>query len=433
MPQLLRALEAIHDPRSSNDLRHEATAFLERAKLSPQAFRRGFDLAVSPSPAAAAKNAPAQTAQDTVVRHFGLSMMLYYLKYVFEPDGGGGGGGTAVSAEELPRYAFELARSLRSEDPAFVRNKVAQIWTDVAKRVWGSGGWMNMDAELVALWALSAPHRAFVLAVLEGLSDDIFIHEDHVAGLRADLGSALTRICVTDDFIAAHHPKEGHDQLNELRCGNEGWLRRLCDYLKECLDQSASQHGQLASEAVRVLNVLQSLCCWLPLKSLISVSCVQSIAYALAVGNTQIRLVRWRALADLLTDRRRPPTRSAPYSCGPTSIRQTWRTSSRLCTRTKACNCCMRRTSGQAKLRRTRTRSTRLSRNWQRFVRRLVAPVLTTAAPYVSRDVGRGKPQDSSSIRKHEILLQVLPTRHQASQPPRFPPAAAGVAANVAK
>ena len=370
MPELLRALEAIHDPRSSNNLRHEATAFLERAKLSPQAFRRGFGLAVNPNPtAAAAKNAPAPTAQDTVVRHFGLSMMLYYLKYVFEPDGGGDGG-AAVSAEELPRYAFELARSLRGEDPAFVRNKVAQIWADVAKRVWGGGGWMAMDAELVALWALSAPHRAFVLAVLESLSDDIFNHEDHVAGLRADLGSALTRICVTEEFIAAHHPREGHDPLNGLRCGHEGWLRRLGEYMKDCVDQSSSQHGQLVSEAVRVLNVLQSLCCWLPLKSLISVSCVQSIAYALAVGNTQIRLVRWRALADVLTDGRQLRTRSAPYSCGPTSIRRTWRTLLRRCTRTKACNYCTRRTPGQAKLRQTRTRSTRLSRSYQRCVRR---------------------------------------------------------------
>jgi exportin-5 len=366
MPQLLRALGAIYDPRSSNELRHEATAFLERAKLSPHAFRRGFNLAVNPNPTTDAKN---PTAQDTVVRHFGLSMMLYYLKYVFEPDGGNGGDtAAAVSAEELPRYALELARSLRGGDPAFVRNKVAQIWTDVAKRVWGAGGWMDMDAQLVAVWGLSAPHRAFVLSVLEGLSDDIFNHEDHVAGLRVDLGSALTRICVSEDFLAAAQTREGHDPLNELRCGREGWLQRLCDYLKDCLDQSSSQHGQLVTEAVRVLNVLQSLCCWLPLKSLISVSCVQSIAYALAVGNTQIRLVRWRVVTDSLTDHRRPPMRFVRYSCGPTSIHRTWRTSSRRCTRMKACSCCMRRTSGRARQRQTRTTSIRLSKSSQRCV-----------------------------------------------------------------
>jgi exportin-5 len=321
MPQLLRALEAIHDPRSSNELRHEATAFLERAKLSPQAFRRGFKLAVNPSPTGGSANAEgaaagAAAARDTVVRHFGLSMMTYYLKYVFEPDdydddmvaNGLMDPREVLSSETLPEYTMQLTQSLRAEDPPFVRNKVAQIWTDVAKRVWGGQAWRNMDEQLVGLWSLSAAHRMFVLTVLETLSDDIFNHEDHVAGLRSDLGSLFTRICVTEDFYAEYYPRDRVDPSNELRYGHEGWLLRLCDYLKVCLDQSSSQDDQAVSAAVRVLNVLQSFCCWLPLKSLISASCVRSIAYALAVGNTQIRLVRSGPLYWARSDRSQAAT-----------------------------------------------------------------------------------------------------------------------------
>jgi exportin-5 len=373
MPQLLAALEAIHDPRSSNALRHEATSFLERAKLSPEAFRRGFNLAANPSPTgggASGTKSAAAAAQDTVVRHFGLSMMLYYLKYVFKPDDEGGGGG-GLPPGALPNYVVMLAQGLRDEDPPFVRNKAAQIWTELAKRVWGGGRWLHMDEQLTSVWRTSVAHQMFAYAVLESLSDDIFNHEDHVAGLRADLGSALSRICITEDFFLAHYPQDGRDQLARLRFEGEGWLQRLCDVLKILVDpksSSAPADDPVAQAAVKNINVLQSLCCWLPLKCMITASTVQRITYALAHGNTQIRLVRRGVVFACLTDHRRLQMRFAPYFRGPTSTTQAWRSSSSRCSRTNACNCCTMRISGRAKPQRTRMKSTRSSKSYQRCV-----------------------------------------------------------------
>jgi exportin-5 len=276
VPQIIQALEAIHNPRSTNELRQSATSFLEEAKQSPHALAHGFALAVDP-------------ARATIVRHFGLSMMAFHLKYVYS------GGGEDI----LRDYVLRLTSSIQESDPPFLRNKFAQIWTEVAKRIWGVG-WMDMDEQLVRLWdSESFVHSEFVLVVLETLSDDIFNQDDYVAGLRQDLGTNLSRVFLTEDVIELSAKSE--EDLS-LRWGNEGWMLRLVRFLKMCLDRK-NERQIIHSCALRTLAVLNSVCTWIIPKSLVSSSCVEGLSYSLVTGDTQIRVVSRSSLFALfLTD-----------------------------------------------------------------------------------------------------------------------------------
>jgi exportin-5 len=269
LPQIIEALEAIYNPRSTNELRQSASLFLEQAKQSEGALAHGFSLA-------------SDSSKDGILRHFGLSMMIFNLKYVYH-------GG---NEDTLRQYVLHLAQGLNAQDPPFLRNKTAQIWSEVAKRIWGRH-WMDMDEQLAKLWEMSFIHQELVLTILETLSEDVFNQEDYAAGLRQDLGSALGRICVTAAVVEEQHRQS--DNFSQLRYGQDGWVQRLGDYLKWCLDNIEQQGDQIQPCIIKTLTTLGSICSWITLKALQSNSqchpCVEHVCYALVVGNTSIRTV----------------------------------------------------------------------------------------------------------------------------------------------
>jgi exportin-5 len=152
---------------------------------------------------------------------------------------------------------------------------------------------MDMDEQLAKLWEMSFIHQELVLTILETLSEDVFNQEDYAAGLRQDLGSALARICVTAAVVEEQDRLS--DAFSQLRYGQDGWVQRLGDYLKWCLDNLEQQGDQIQSCIIKTLTTLGSICSWITLKALQSNSqchpCVEHVCYALVVGNTSIRTV----------------------------------------------------------------------------------------------------------------------------------------------
>lgn len=169
MADIIQALEVSHSPASSNALRQEALQYLESKKQDGLAARNGFLLA-------------SNISHSPLVRHFGLSLLDHVLLHT----------GFALSSTqilELKEMVIQLAQTIRPEDPAYYRNKVAQLWAEVAKRSWGID-WNSMDQDLFNLWNGTALHKEFVLTVLETLSEDIFYREDTASSLR---GTDLNR------------------------------------------------------------------------------------------------------------------------------------------------------------------------------------------------------------------------------------------------
>src|SRR5215472_9048340 len=173
LSEVLAALKIVHDPSSSNSARQEASFRLDDAKRAPQAPAQGFEIA-------------SNTSNDDTLRHFGLSMVEYYIKYVWD--------GRSDAEIVLRDYVIQLARNIRPQDPPYIRNKVAQLWTELAKRSWADQ-WMNMDELLVQIFPMSITHQLLVLTILETLVEQVSNREDPAAGVRCgDLGTACTEI-----------------------------------------------------------------------------------------------------------------------------------------------------------------------------------------------------------------------------------------------
>ncbi|KAF2728249.1 ARM repeat-containing protein [Polyplosphaeria fusca] len=261
LSQVLHALQAIYDPASSNDTRRHASEYLEQAKQHPEAPSYGHALALN-------RDQPAQ------LRHYGLSMLEYAIKYKWDDF-------TLDQGAIIRKYVLDLTQNVVEEDPVYLRNKIAQLWTEIAKRSWADD-WLDMDQQLCELWHLSVPHLDLVLYILETLSEEIFNREDPTAGLRgSDLGRAMVEIFTPVAVLAEHLPSR--DKGPDVRHGEEGWLKRLCNNLDWCLTQDVQNQDRIRSSAVRTMNALRASMSWVMPKAIVQVQVVEACCKALAV------------------------------------------------------------------------------------------------------------------------------------------------------
>ncbi|KAJ5192543.1 hypothetical protein N7449_008685 [Penicillium cf. viridicatum] len=272
MADIIRALQLIHNPASSNDIRKEASQFVENLKESDAAARNGFLLA-------------SRMEHEPVVRYFGLTLLDHVLRqYNFtNPE----------EAKTLRMMILQLAENIRPEDPAYFRNKISQLWTEAAKKTWGLD-WMDMDANLVQFWGASLVHKELVLAVLETLSEDVFFREDTASSLRGgELNRSLIEIFTPAGIV---EQITGDKNIPTIpRCGQEGWLVRICEFLENCV-QNVSSSEQARDAAIKALATLRSALSWSVYKGVIASQVVPSIFRALPCQDDQVLLSAIEAL-----------------------------------------------------------------------------------------------------------------------------------------
>ncbi|KAL4949177.1 armadillo-type protein [Aspergillus filifer] len=272
MTDIVRALELIHNPSSTNELRLEALQFVESQKGSPSAARNGFLLA-------------SRRENDALVRYFGLTLLDHVLR------------NTSITATNelanLRDIVLKLAESVQVEDPAYFRNKIPQLWAEVAKRSWGLD-WHDMDQRLVQFWNASLVHKELVLLVIETLSEDIFYREDTISSLRGtDLNRNLVEICTPLVVFEQIYPERENNV--EIRCGNEGWLARTCDFLQDCIG-NIQNSKEAKDAALKALANLKSVLVWSIPRSIHLSGAVQSIAQAFTCDDEQVLLAAVEAL-----------------------------------------------------------------------------------------------------------------------------------------
>ena len=275
-PRIVRALELIYNPRSPNENRREASQFLEQLKSQDEAPYIGFVFA-------------SDKANPAIVRHFGLSLLDNAIRLRW----------MNFSAEQkvaIRDWILGLARSVDKSDAAYIRNKIAQLWVEVAKRSWALD-WMDMDERLVELWPGSTVQKGLVLEVLETLSESAFGKEDAIAALRgSDLNKACVEIFTPFPVIAKHFPQR--DATVNVRYGSEGWLTRISDLLEWCLRQDQSSH-EVQSCATRALSTLRSVVSWVLPPAVAETGCVQRTYQLMMRGNPSMQLVRSLPFASL--------------------------------------------------------------------------------------------------------------------------------------
>lgn len=268
--QVLQALEIIHNPRSTNSLRQTASQYLEGIKFDKEAPYRGFILASTRS-------------QPAVVRHYGLGLLSYAIRHCWDHY-------TGDQRTALRDWVLELAQSVTDGDPLYIRNKIAELWVETAKRSWALE-WMDMDELLFRLWDGSVTQKLLVLTILETLSEDIFGQEDTTAALR---GTELNRACVdifTPVAVLIEHLPSRETSVN-VRYGEDGWLSRVGNLLDWCIGDVKINEMQQAC-AVKCLSTLRSAVSWVLPKALVATNSLQRICRCLASSDVSLQLVCW--------------------------------------------------------------------------------------------------------------------------------------------
>ncbi|ORY67085.1 armadillo-type protein [Pseudomassariella vexata] len=268
LPRIHEALQLIHNPYSDNVARQEAQRFLEDVKNTNEAPSHGYTLASDKS-------------QAPVVRHYALSLLEHAIKHKWEQY-------TKEQAVALRNWVLELSRNVSREDPGYLRNKVAVLWVEVAKRSWVAD-WMDMDTLLVQLWQVpdSAVHKELVLLILETLSDEIFNGDDAVVAVREGvLSKASVEIFTPAAVLLETFPKRQPGP--EVRCGDEGWLRRITDFLGQCLAGDL-QNEEIRNCAVRGLTVIHSLMPWVIPNAATATGCVPVVCDALRAPHVAVQ------------------------------------------------------------------------------------------------------------------------------------------------
>jgi exportin-5 len=266
--QVLQALEIIHDPRSTNSLRQTASQYLDEVKSDKEAPYRGFILASTRS-------------QAPVVQHYGLGLLGHAIRHRWADY-------TVDQRTALRDWVLELAQSVVDTDPLYIRNKVAELWVETAKRSWILE-WMNMDEFLVRLWDGSVTQKLLVLSILETLSEDIFGHEDTVAALR---GTELNRACVdifTPAMVLVEQFPSRETSIN-VRYGEDGWLSRIGNMLDWSIGDGKINDMQRDC-AVKGLSTLRSAVSWVIPKAIVSTNSLQRICGCLAASDMSVQLV----------------------------------------------------------------------------------------------------------------------------------------------
>ena len=281
--ELTEALNAIYNPHSTNETRKDATQYLERAKTQADAANRGFKLA-------------ADQSQPAHVRHFGLALVEYTMKYRWDEL-------QVTDIDMFKDSIVVLAKQSSTTEPAFLRNKLAQLWVDLVQRIWPEG-WVDFDYQLVSLWGADLSHQFIVLYVLEVLAEDAFSTQDKLQGFHeTSIGKECTEIFTPAKTFSELFPSR--DQTRDLRAGEEGWIARLVQRLSQCCSTGtmSSQGTQEKALIVQVLNTLRATMPWILTKVLSDTNFIEVFGRCLQTGDIDIQIVRspaglkWNALS----------------------------------------------------------------------------------------------------------------------------------------
>ena len=300
IPNILQALQLIHNPSTSNTDRRQASDYLEQLKVSQHVAGHGFVLA-------------SDRSQEPLVRHFGLSILDHVTRHqLHEFD--------REQSDKLRKQIIELGVSIKDGDPLYLRNKVAELWIELAKRSWALD-WFDLDQLLCRLWYQGNTQQDFVLTVLENLSDDTFVREDTTAVLRGkDLNSALVEIFTSPSEYSGGI-KIG-SVTTHVRAGQEGWLRRISQCLNSYPRDSASDSNEKTT-ALRALATLRSAFGWVMSSAIASAECLPAACNCLMKQDEDLYIAALDALISLYSRHNfeEAEVRSLVYPlCQPSSV-----------------------------------------------------------------------------------------------------------------
>lgn len=263
--QILRALEVVHEPRSTNEERREAQNFLELIKNSEESPFWGFQLAL-----------PEAYGKNYIVRHFGLSLLQHAITKKFQ---------TFDRAKTLAvrDWIVTLSGKTLEEDPHYLKEKLAFLWASMAKRIWGNflikapeapetekttskeeatEGWASMDLDLWDLWTASTQTRELSLVILRTLFEDIYLLDDPLASKRTTILNQ-TSVLITTPNSVLELIYEPNPNLSLCKHLDEGWFVVWSKYLIEVLSNNDYSSKLVTQFAPKILSTFKTCLHWI--------------------------------------------------------------------------------------------------------------------------------------------------------------------------
>lgn len=256
--QIIASLDIIYNPNSNNNQRHEAQSFLESIKKLPDCPFWGYQLALI------------DNNYNNIVRHFALNLLLNSITNHFnEWD--------SVKKLAVRNWIVELSTKVSINDPHYIKEKLAFLWVEIAKRCWGDcllkqnpnlsdiklnndedigntennnnnnykdnnqfteeeklNSWVSMDSNLLELWNHSQITRELSLIIMRTLFEDIYLLDDPIVSKRkAVLISLCPEIVISESILSAKY--EPNDTVRLFVSSSDGWLIKWSQLLNDCI------------------------------------------------------------------------------------------------------------------------------------------------------------------------------------------------------
>lgn len=293
--QIVSALGLIHDPGVSNSARLEAQVFLNSVEDDPQSPYYGYQLALPEN------NPDAKTRP--LVRHYGLTLLQRLVAHKYESF-------DTPKKLAVRSYVVEIANKVLPDDPLYIKEKLASIWTDIAKLSWGLYlepepssdarvlGWASMDLEMLDLWNNNLSTKELSLMIYRTLFEDLYILDDAVATRRLP---TLLLLCTEVAVPAALMERLYTRELRalDLRADPVGWMARWVGLLRDCLGQGCATR-ETQTFAVRVLQTLKTCFHWVLTEVLVENDVLGLLSSCLRVEHVRVRILAVDCLHVLL-------------------------------------------------------------------------------------------------------------------------------------
>ncbi|KAG0689438.1 hypothetical protein C6P40_005047 [Pichia californica] len=269
--QIITSLDIIYNPNSNNNQRHEAQSFLESIKTLPDCPFWGYQLALI------------DNNYNNIVRHFALNLLLTSItNHYNEWD--------TPKKLAVRNWIVELSTKISINDPHYIKEKLAFLWVEIAKRCWGEcllkqnsstsniklnsalanssssatdstntndteiklennenlnsliqftedeklDSWISMDSNLLELWDHSQITRELSLIIMRTLFEDIYLLDDPIVSKRKEvLVSLCPEIVISERILSAKF--EPNDTVRMFVSSPDGWLIKWCQLLDECI------------------------------------------------------------------------------------------------------------------------------------------------------------------------------------------------------
>lgn len=241
-------------PESTNIERLEAQKFLDRVKIHEESPFWGYQISFN-------------NPTDYILKHFGLGLLENAVKNNW----------TDYDNEKriaLRKWIMELNYRVTKDDPRYVKQKLAFLWVEVAKRTWGealkedspneeqlANSWSDMDNNLTELWNIGEASRELTLIIFKILFEDVFLLDDLTVLKRMTIIQPLCVmvVCPMDIFATKY---KFTDKWTLFKANREGWFALWVSELNSALAQRNAEY------VIRLLETLKTCLNW-PLSEVI--------------------------------------------------------------------------------------------------------------------------------------------------------------------